>query len=134
MNGNWAVVFIVVVTLALAGYAVYKANQGGKPITMTASLEAIKDATPIAVQAKEIVQIAVNAAEQLKREGSLKSNDEAFNHALDLTKQWIPPEWQLSNEDVINFINAAVLVSSALARQAGGSSEDGKSGQAIRQS
>lgn len=133
MNNDWVVIFIAVVTLLVAGYAVYKAHQAGKPITVDRSLQAIKDATPIAVQAKEIIQIAVNSAEQLKREGSLKTNDQAFNHALDLAKLWIPPEWQISNEDVINFINAAVLVSSALARQAGSSSEDVTTGQATGQ-
>lgn len=117
-------IFVVVVTLAVAGYAIYAATQQGKPVTLAGVVEEVKDAIPVALQAKEIVQIAVDSTEQLKREGMLKDNDEAFNHALNLAKQWLPPEWQVSNEDVVSFINAAVLVSSALARQAGVSSED----------
>ncbi len=121
---DYLLIFVVVVTLAVAGYAVYVASQRGETLTPLVVAEAIKGAQPIALQAKEIVQIAVNATEQLKREGKIQSNDEAFNHALDLAKQWIPKEWQVSNQDIISFINSAVLVSSALARQAGVSSQD----------
>lgn len=126
-------IFVVVVTLVVAGYAIYRATQNGTPITLSAAVEEIKEAVPVAIQAKEIVQIAVNSVEQLKREGSIKTNDEAFNHALNLAKQWIPDEWEVSNEDIINFINSAVLVSSALARQAGSSSEHGEAGSASGQ-
>lgn len=134
MSGNdWIVIFVAGVALVVAIYSVYAASQHGTPVTLAGSVEALKEAVPVAVQAKEIVQIAVNSAEQLKREGSLKTNDQAFNHALDLAKKWIPPEWQVSNEDIINFINAAVLVSSALARQAGASSGHGTTGSATGQ-
>lgn len=119
-------IFVVVVALAMAGYAIYTTTQKGQAVTLTGAVEAVKEAMPVALQAKEIVQIAVNATEQLKREGQIKTNDEAFNHALNLAKQWIPDEYEVSNEDIINFINSAVLVSSALARQAGSSSEDAK--------
>lgn len=129
---DWLQILIGLVTLAVAGYAMYVAIQHHQPITLSAAVEDVKDAIPIAIQVKDIVQIAVNSAEQLKREGSIQTNDQAFNHALDLAKQWIPPEWQVSNEDIINFINASVLVSSALARQAGNSSTNGKTGTTTR--
>lgn len=127
MNTDYLLIFTVLVGIVVAGYAVYVAHRNGQVVTLTGVVDAVKSAEPVALQAKEIVQIAVNSAEQLKREGSIKTNNEAFNHALDLAKQWIPPEWQVSNEDIINFINAAVLVSSALARQAGVSSTNGSS-------
>jgi len=127
-------IFVAVVTLAVAGYAVYAATKKGETVTLSGVVENVKEAVPIALQAKEVVQIAVNTVEQLKRDGSIKTNDEAFNHALNLSKKWLPAEWQVSNEDIINFINAAVLTSSALAKQAGVSSEHGKAGPETRRS
>ena len=127
-------IFVTVVTLAVAGYAIYAATQGGQTVTLTGAVESIKEAVPIALQAKEIVQIAVDTVEELKRNGKITDNDVAFNHALDLAKQWLPPEWQVSNKDITNFINAAVLTSSALARQAGVSSQHGNQGSETRNS
>lgn len=123
---DYVQIFVVVVTLAVAGYAVYVATKRGETVTLSGVVENIKEAVPIALQASEIVQVAVNTVEQLKRDGTINDNDEALNHALNLAKQWIPPEWQVSNEDIIRFIKAAVLTSSALARQAGSSSEHAK--------
>lgn len=122
-----------VVILAVAGYAVYAATRRGEVINASGVLEAVHEAQSVALQVKEIVQVAVNAAEQLKREGAIQSNDAAFNHALDLAKAWIPDEWEVPNADIIEMINASVLVASALARQAGVSSQDGKAGQASGQ-
>jgi len=128
--GDYLQIFVAVVALVVAGYAIYIATQQGKPVTLAGVVEEIKEAVPVALQAKEVVQIAVDTVEQLKRTGEIKTNDEAFNHALNLAKAWLPPDWRVSNEDIISFINAAVLTSSALARQAGVSSEDGKTGSA----
>lgn len=129
---DYVQILVVVVTLAVAGYAIYAASKRGEVVTVGGTLEAIKEAVPIALQASEIVQIAVNTVEQLKREGTIKTNDEAFNRALNLAKEWIPDEWEVPNEDIISFINAAVLTSSALARQAGVSTEHGTAGQTTR--
>lgn len=115
---------LIVLTVLLAGWAVYKAYQRGEEITPTTLVEATTTARPVAAELMEVVQIAVNSVEQLKREGKIRSNDVAFNHALDLAKKWIPDEWEVDNEDLINAINAAVLVASTLSEQAGKSSED----------
>jgi hypothetical protein len=112
----------VVISLVVAGFSLWKSYQANNVVTLTGVVDEIKSAEPIAKQILEVVQIGVNAAEQLKREGKLATNDDALNYALDYAKQWLPKEWNLSNHDIIEAINAAVLVSSALACQAGSSS------------
>jgi hypothetical protein len=123
MDAQTIQVVMIVVTLLVAGYALYRSYQADHGITLSAVAEQIKEAQPVVLQLREVVEIAVQAAEQLKREGSIQSNDEALNHALNLVKQWIPDEWEVSNRDIIESINSAVLVASALSRQAGKSSE-----------
>src|SRR5688572_28545 len=115
---------LIVVTLLVAGYALYQSHQRGETIVPTTLVEAVKEAVPVTQQLQEIVQIAVNAVEQLRREGKITDNDAAFNRALDLAKKWIPDEWEVDNTDIIAAINAAVLVASALSNQAGKSSEN----------
>lgn len=114
---------LVLITLAVAGYALYQSFRRGETITLTGAVEEIKEARPVAVELMEVVQIAVNSVEQLRREGKIADNDVAFRRALDISKKWIPDEWEIDNEDLINAINAAVLVASATSQMAGKSSE-----------
>lgn len=122
MSDTWQI-FVVLVSLLLAGYAVYRSYQSGHAITLSNVAETLHEVQPTVADVKEVVQIAVDSAEQLKREGKI-TNEQAFNHALDLAKKWIPKEWQVDNEDIINAINAAVLVASALSKQAGTSTQN----------
>lgn len=117
---------LIVLTLLVAGYALFRKRETIDISTLTPSavLEEINSARPIAVELMEIAQVAVNSVEQLRREGKIQSNDVAFNTALDLIKKWVPDQWELDNEDIVNSINAAVLVASALRREAGVSSEN----------
>lgn len=124
MTSDFWQVGLILVTLAVAGYALYQSHQSGEAITPTALVEHVKEAIPIAQQVQEIAQIAVNSVEQLRRERKITNNDVAFNRALDLTKKWLPKEWQVDNEDIIASINSAILVASALSKQAGRSSEN----------
>lgn len=116
---------LIIVTLLVAAFALYTAykNKPGE-ITPAVVSNTIKDSTTVAKELMEIVQIATNAAEQLKREGKISSNDAAFNYALNYIKKWIPDSWEISNDDIITAINAGVLVSSGLRRDAGVSSEN----------
>lgn len=118
-------ILLIVIVVVLAGFALFARQQRDPEATITPSvvLEEIKMARPLAVELAEIVQIAVNSVEQLRREGKIQSNDVAFNRALDIAKKWIPDEWEVDNEDLINTINSAVLVASSLRREAGRSSE-----------
>lgn len=117
---------LIILTVGIAGFALYRTYRSGEIITLNGVVDQIRDARPIATQVAEVAQIAVNSVEQIRREGKLQNNDAAFNHALNLVKKWIPDEWEVDNEDIINTINAAVLVSSALRREAGVSSENAK--------
>lgn len=124
MEASQVQMLMILVTLVVAAFALYRSFQRGETVTLTQGIETIKSSIPIAQQVMEVAQIAVNSVEQLRREGKITDNDVAFNRALDLTKGWIPQEWQVENKDIIASINAAILVASALSRQAGRSSEN----------
>lgn len=121
-------VILILLVVGLVGYDLFRRSQAGETVLVTppSLLEAVERYRPIAVELMEVAQVAVNATEQLKREGKIQSNDVAFNHAIDLVKKWIPDEWEVDNEDVIAAINSAVLVASALRKEAGASSENAK--------
>ena len=118
-------IILIGVTLLVAAFALWRTFKD-KPNELTPMIvsDTIKDSTTVAKELMEIAQIAVNASEQLKREGKIQANDVAFNHALTYIKKWIPDHWEVSNEDIITSINAAVLVSSGLRKEAGVSSEN----------
>lgn len=120
MDTNTAIVLLIVVFAAFAAFTVYRRTG---TLTPQDIVKAVKDVQPTAVKVYEVVQIGVNTAEQLKREKKI-TNEEAFRYALDYAKTWIPASWQVSNDDIIAAINAAVLVSSALSKQAGASSNN----------
>lgn len=122
---SWQLVLIFA-TLAVAGFSLYLSFQAGNQITLSSAVEEIKSSVPVALELKEIAELAVASVEQLRREGKITDNNVAFTQALDLTKKWIPDEWEVDNIDIIAAINAAVLVASALSSQAGESSESVK--------
>lgn len=110
-------VILILITAVVALYAVYAAHQKGEVLTPGVVVNEVKAAQPVAVELMEVAQIAVNAVEELRRQGKIQSNDEAFNYALNYMKKWIPDEWEVDNEDIIATINAAVLVASAIREQ-----------------
>lgn len=124
MTAEQLQLILILVTMGVAAFALYQSYRAGAKVTPSVVLEKLKEARPVAAQLMEIAQAAVNAVEQLRREGKISDNDIAFNHALDLVKKWVPDEWEIDNEDIISAINAAILVASALSRQAGVSSEN----------
>lgn len=124
MTGEQWQIVLIFVSLVIAGFALYRSFQAGNQITLSGAVEEIKSSVPVALELKEIAELAVGSVEQLRREGKIQDNDVAFNRALDLVKKWIPAEMHVDNEDILAAINAAVLVASALSRQAGRSSEN----------
>lgn len=126
MSTDMLQTYLIIITVVVAIVAIVRSYMVTHTVDLTPStlVETIKEAQPVAKELMEVAQIAVNATEQLKREGKIASNDQAFNHALDLVKKWIPDQWEVDNEDIIAAINSAVLVASALSKQAGKSSED----------
>jgi hypothetical protein len=124
MDTQTILIIIVVIVAAISLWIALK-NKSGE-LTPVVVANTVRESVPVAKELMEIVQIGVNSAEQLKREGKILTNDVAFNHVLDYIKRWVPDEWEVSNEDIITAINAAVLVASATRREAGASSENAK--------
>lgn len=124
MTQDQVEIILILLTMGVAGFALYKNYQRGETVTLASSVEAIKEARPIAIDVGEIVQLAVNGVEQLRREGKITDNNVAFREAYTRSRKWIPDEWEVSEEDLIAAINGAVLVASSLSEQAGKSSED----------
>lgn len=114
---------LILATLAVAVFALIKRSHALEPITLNAAVEEIKEAVPVVMEVKEIAQLAVNSVEQARREGLITDNNVAFREAYSRAKKWIPDEWEVADEDLVAAINAAVLVASALSKQAGISSK-----------
>ena len=114
MDANWIILIVAAVALVTAGYAVYKL---GRIPTVTELVSSVEGGIPVGQDFAQVAEIAVNAAEQLKRQGKIATNDEAFNHALNIAKKYLPALTPIENEKMIAAINAAVLVASALTAQ-----------------
>jgi len=123
MPENILTIVMGLVIVALVGYDIYLRHQQGKEITVPGVLEAVAEARPVALEVRDIVQLAVNAVEQTRREGKITNNNQAFERAYMMAKKWIPDEWEVPDDQLIETINGAILVASALSKQAGSSSE-----------
>ena len=77
----------------------------------------MEDAVPLGQQIEKAAEIGVKAAEQLKREGKLPSNDAALHFAIDTAKKFLPVLEPIDDERLIAAINASVLAASALTAQ-----------------
>lgn len=119
----WQLALLIVVGL-LAGYAVYKSHQKGTTLSVSGVVDEIRTAYGPAQEFIAMVRMAVEAAEQMKRDGRLDSNSAAYTYVLDYVTRKIPAEWGITREDIDMAINSAVLASSALSKQAGKSSEN----------
>lgn len=119
MSTETITLIIAVVAGIVAVYAVYKASQAGTTITPSFLEGVVEASIPVGEDFATVATIAVNATEQLKREGKISTNDQAFNHALDIAKKYLPSLTPIENEKLIAAINAAVLVASALTSQIG---------------
>lgn len=120
MDPQTSQAILIGLVILLVAFNIYTQYRQGKLTDLTPGVLAdkVREEIPVAKQLMEVAQIAVNATEQLRRERQIQTNDEAFNHALDLVKKWVPDEWEISNADIVEAINAAVLVASALRTQA----------------
>lgn len=103
-------VLVWVVTLAIAGYAIYAATRNGQTVTLPGVVQAVKTAEPIAVEISRVAGIAVQAAEQLGKTGKLPDNDAKFEYALDYIKKNIPYTAGVSNKDIETAIESAVFL------------------------
>lgn len=113
---TWAAI-AVVITAILAGYTIYTQWKNGGVFNLGTLTATVESKIPFANELSEVAQIVVNEIEQGVREGVVLSNEEKFNHALDLVKGWSPEFAELDNKKVIAAIKSAVLVASALTHQ-----------------
>lgn len=100
-------IVVSVVALGLAGFAWYKAQQAGIPITGQFLTSTLQESTRSAEEIVAIVQSGVFAAEQLKSTGKLPDNNAAFNYALKHAQKFLP---DLDREALTTFIESSVLV------------------------
>lgn len=122
MDSSYFQLGLILVTLVVAGYALYRSHQRGEVINVAGVVSELKEAILPAKEVMDVISVAVQAAEQMKRDGRINTNDEAFNYVMDYAVRKIPKEWGITKEDIVMAIDAAVLASSALAKQAGESS------------
>lgn len=108
---TWNVILILIV-VALAGYAIYAQMKKGDTVDLSTLVATVEDKIPFATELAEVAQIVVNEIEQAVREGVVLSNDEKFNRALDLVKGWRPEFAEIENRKIISAIKSAVLVAS----------------------
>lgn len=114
---DWGQVSILIVAFVALGIAIYNLAQGKKPVSLEGVVTAVEEAIPIGQDFAKVAEIAVNAVEQLKREGKIATNDQAFNMAIDIAEKYLPGLDAIGNEKLIMAINAAVLVASSLTAQ-----------------
>lgn len=113
-------VILIFLTLLVAGYAVYRLHTQGVDLTPTVLKEAIVTAQPIAQDLLAVGQIAAGAAEQIARDPSkpLMTNDAKLHFAIDYVKSYLkrvyPDIDNITDEDIINAINAGILTASTL--------------------
>lgn len=117
MSQETITVIVAVVAIAVALYAVYAAYQKTGTVTLGGVVDAVEEAVPVGQDFAKVAEIAVNAAEQLKRTGQLTDNKAAFDYALTIAQKYLPALDALDSEKLIAAINAAVLVASALTAQ-----------------
>lgn len=113
---NW-IVMTVVLTLVISLVSGYMAYRSTRKVTVEGVLETVKESVPIAQELATVAKIAVESAEQMKRDGTLRTNDAALNYAIDYVQKWFPATETITNEQIIGAINAAVLTASAISAQ-----------------
>lgn len=105
MDATVIATIVSVLALAIAGYAIYKAQKAGTPITGELLTSTIQASTNTAQEIATIVKAGVFAAEQLKSTGKLDSNNAAFQYALKFSQRLLP---DLDAATLTTFIESMV--------------------------
>lgn len=113
---TWNVVLVLII-VALAGYALYARYKAGKTTDLSTLVATVENQIPFATELAEVAEIVVNEIEQAVREGVVISDEDKFNRALDMVKKWRPEFAEIDNHKVAAAIKSAVLVASALTHQ-----------------
>lgn len=107
--GLIALVISVVVT-------VYLFVSRKTPVTATNVTTAVESVQPLADQVDKAATIVVQAIEQARRKGKLDKMPE-YGELLNRVRGWLPVNVEPTNDQVIDAINSAILVASALTNQ-----------------
>lgn len=78
--------------------------------------EALMSISPLAGELQSIATVVVQANEQRIREGRL-TKEAAYSDAIDKVRAWLPVEIDATDDMIIDAINSAILVASALTNQ-----------------
>lgn len=87
--------------LLLGGLAYYRS---GRPLTLQGVTSTLEAAQPLAEQIRDVAEVAVNAAQQLKETGKIETGDQAFEEAFSHLREWFP---DVDPRLLVPFIEAA---------------------------
>jgi len=76
-----------VLALIIGGLAYYRS---GKPLTFDGLINLLSGSRTLAEQIGAVAKVVVSAIEQLKDTGKIKTNEEAFDTAMEYLKAWFP--------------------------------------------
>lgn len=105
--------FSLIVFVGLVVWPIVVLRRSGKAITSADIANAIEAAKPVTQRLRLVAEDVVFGIEQIRREGQLTNNVEAFDHAFAEIRALLPAELDVSDEQIINAINRAVLLASS---------------------
>lgn len=116
MSSEGMNVLLILIIIAVTGWALYERYRKGQPITVSNVVSELHAAEPLASQILEVGQIAAQAAEQAGRGNPLMTNDVKLRYAVDFVKNWLntwfPGSKDVKDEDIIAAINGGILTAS----------------------
>lgn len=108
--------FGLIALVISAVVAVYLFVSRKTPVTATNVTTAVESVQPLADQVERAATIVVQAIEQARRKGKLDKMPE-YSELLNRVRGWLPVNVEPTNDQVIDAINSAILVASALTNQ-----------------
>lgn len=96
-----------VLALSIAIIAFWRS---GQPLTLQTLTETFARAGTLTEELREVAEIGVMAAQQLKETGDIQTNQEAFQHAFAHVQRWYEQfggDQELDAETIANFIEGA---------------------------
>jgi hypothetical protein len=90
---------VLAVVIAFLAY-----QRSGQPMTVTGITETLERAQPLAEQIREVAEVAVEAAQQLKESGKINTGSEAFAEAMSHLQAWFP---EVEPSRLVPFVEAA---------------------------
>lgn len=87
----------VLVAIAVSFFALWRS---GQPLSVQAVTESFADAQSLAIELREVAEMAVAASQQLKESGKITSNQEAFDRAVKHVDGWLETFWPNEKNDL----------------------------------